>query len=603
MRGKSSRLIYAISAVLATALTLTPASYIFAQAAAQEGRVNVLMSFDVTPGPTEEALVHNAGGNIKRSYHIVPAVAASIPRDRLESLRRNPKVTSIEEDVSLQVVEQTLPRAVDRIDAGVAHGQSNGRGVKVAILDTGIDLDHPDLRVVGRVSFVDGATSADDDHGHGTMVAGVVGALDNGTGVTGVAPEAQLYAVKVLNKWGWGYSSDILAGIEWAIDHRMQVVNMSFGGPLEQSSVIQAALEAAYQAGIVLVAAAGNAGDQGIIYSPARYQPVIAVGATDQQGVRASFSSTGPELELMAPGVDILTTARGGGYVSGSGTSLSAPHISGAAASLIASGVTSNAEVRRILQVTAEDLGLPGWDEYYGWGLASAARAASYADNDKPGDWMPPTTDIEIVGVQSATGWYHSDVTVELTAEDNPGGSGVAMTEYSMDSGQTWHTYQGPFIISQEGRFVVQARSRDNAGNVQTPPASVQANIDKTGPAVTISVSPSIITAAGDRRGAMADVLVTVSVNDGLSEAYSLLLVIKDEYGQIELVERASGSYLQKQVQLEAWADGKDLDGRVYSFAVQATDSAENTGVARAEVVVSHDYREGELTKGKEGKR
>ena len=179
------------------------------------------------------------------------------------------------------------------------HSQNKGQGVKVAILDTGIDLDHPDLRVAGDVTFVPQTTSGDDDHGHGTMVAGVIAALDNGIGIVGIAPEVELYSVKVLNKYGAGVMSLILSGIEWAVDNNMQVINMSFGGLMNLPSSIKEALEKAYQAGIVIVGGAGNAGDQGIIAAPARYESVIAVGAVNQQDMRASFSGTGAGLELV----------------------------------------------------------------------------------------------------------------------------------------------------------------------------------------------------------------------------------------------------------------------------------------------------------------
>jgi subtilisin len=139
------------------------------------------------------------------------------------------------------------------------------------------------------------------------MVAGIIAALDNGVGIVGVAPEVGLYSVKVLDQNGSSVSGSILSGIEWSIDNGMQIINMSFGSYLEEPPEVRAALERAYQSGIVLVAGAGNGGDSGVIFAPARYESVIAVGATDQQDARADFSSTGSALELMAPGVDILS--------------------------------------------------------------------------------------------------------------------------------------------------------------------------------------------------------------------------------------------------------------------------------------------------------
>jgi subtilisin len=565
-------------------LSLGLAGYAFAGSAAHAKKVDVLVSFKEKPGPAEQALIHNAGGKIKRSYHIVPTIAASIPKGKLDSLRSHPKVTSIEEDITVQIMEEKLPWGIDQINAEIVHSQSKGRGVKVAILDTGIDLDHPDLRVAGDVSFVDGTVNGDDDHGHGTMVAGIIAALDNDIGVVGVAPEAELYAVKVLNSNGSSICSVILSGIEWAIDNRMQVINMSFGSSLNLPSAIRTALDKAYQAGIVLVAGAGNAGDQGIIFSPARYEPVIAVGATDQQDARASFSSTGSSLELMAPGVGILSTSRGGGYGNGSGTSLSTPHVTGVAALLIASGVTDNTELRQILRGTTKDLGPQGWDSWYGSGLVNAAEAMV---NKGSSDEIPPTTRIEIKGQQGNQGWYLSDVIVELIAADNPSGSGIAETQYSLDGGKTWQTYYEPFTIASEGVNIIKARSWDNAGSLEEPPVSSEVNIDKTEPTVNISVDPNIIWPANHKQ-VMVDVLVSGLANDVISGLKSFQLTVKDEYGQVEPV---IGPYLQSQIQLEAWREGRDLDGRVYTISITAIDTAGNSATAVTTVTVPHDHR------------
>lgn len=511
MRKKSIKLMFPISVILALALTFGSPSYAFAEPSAHAEKLDVLVSFTEKPGPAEQALIHNAGGKVKRNYRHVPTIAASIPKAKLDSLRRNPKVTSVEEDIIVQIIEETLPWGVDRIGAEIMHSQSKGRGVKVAILDTGIDLDHPDLAVAGDVTFVTGTTSGDDDHGHGTMVAGIVAALDNDIGVIGVAPEAELYSVKVLNKEGGGYCSDILSGIEWAIDNGMNVVNMSFASRLNLPSAIQTALEKAYQAGIVLVAGAGNAGYIGWVLPPARYEPVIAVGATDQQDVRASFSCTGPTLELMAPGISIMTTSRGGGYSSGSGTSFSTPHVTGVASLLIASGFTHNAEVRQILQGTTEDLGSSGWDSYYGWGLVNAAET------------IP---------------------------------------------------------------------------NIEDPPVSETDELDKTPPSVSITASPNLLWPPDHT---MIDVTVNGFAYDepdgsGLKSAQ---IKVEDEYGEVELTVAGFSTT----VQLEAWRDGPDHDGRVYTISITATDYAGNMSTAETTVTVPHGQAEKEAEESKKGRK
>lgn len=265
--------------------------------------------------------------------------------------------------------EAAFPPAGDKVSL-IADA---GTGVRVAVLDSGIDLDHLDLRVAGNVSFVDGAADGNDDNGHGTMVAGIIAALDNGIGMTGVAPDAELYAVKVLDSTGHGTATSIVNGIDWAIDNEMQVIVMSFGSLMSLPRAVRRALDRASQAGIVLIAGAGNTGDRGIILAPASHDAVIAVGAADSRGQRADFSGTGDDLELLAPGTGIVSTYPGGGYAISSGTSLAAPYVAGMAARLIAAGAGDGDAVRSILGKTARDLGVPGRDELTGYGLVVAA--------------------------------------------------------------------------------------------------------------------------------------------------------------------------------------------------------------------------------------
>jgi subtilisin family serine protease len=344
-------------------------------------RVPVLIGFHQVPGPSEQALVRSHGGAIKYSYTIVPAIAASIPEPAIEGLLHNPNVTYVEPDSEVYAISEVLPWGIDRIDAELVHQYNNkGDGVKVAIIDTGIDLDHPDLTVAGNVTFVAGTANGDDDAGHGTHVAGIVAALDNEIGVIGVAPKADLYAVKVLDSSGSGWMSDVVAGINWSANNGMKVINMSLGGGA--SSTLETACNNAWNngLGIVLVAAAGNSGNRlgtrDTIEYPAAYASVIAVAATDQSDRRASWSSTGPDLELSAPGVSIYSTYMNGGYATMSGTSMASPHVAGVAALAIAAGVGSAKDVRDTLVSTAEDLGDPGWDTKYGYGLVNADEAA-----------------------------------------------------------------------------------------------------------------------------------------------------------------------------------------------------------------------------------
>lgn len=325
-------------------------------------------------------------GQVNQVFHIIPAVVATLPESAVEALSRNKNVKYIESDSYNQFVtaldnavdptDEVIPWGVDRIDADLAWQYSTGKKVRVAVIDTGIDMDHPDLQanIHGGINTIAPSPqypdpdNFDDDHGHGTFVAGIIAAVDNNIGVIGVAPNAWLYGVKVLNSGGAGYISDIIEGIEWCIDKDMQVINMSFGGLY--SEALQDACDAAWDHGCILVACLGTSG----VSYPAGYSSVIGVAATDRDDIQ--WYEYGEELELVAPGEGILSTVPGGGYAVMTGTSFGCPHVAGTAALVIARHpLYTNSVVRVILQRTAEDLGAPGWDPYYGYGMVDALEA------------------------------------------------------------------------------------------------------------------------------------------------------------------------------------------------------------------------------------
>jgi len=384
-----------------------------AEAFAKPRMVKVLIGFSQVIASADEKAMKNEGTIIRRKYNRIPVISAEVPERAIGLLRRLRGVSFVEKDGRVYTLAQTLPWGVDRVNADTVHSYNKGTGVKVGIIDTGIDLDHTDLAVAGDVTFVSGTTSGDDDHGHGTHVAGTVAALDNDYGVAGVAPEAELYAIKVLDSRGSGYWSDVVAGIEWAMDHGLQVINLSLGGT-SGSTALETVCNVAYEAGVLIVAAAGNSGNtwgfgDRVIF-PAKYDTVMAVAATDSSDERASFSSTGPDVEIAAPGVSIYSTNRSNTYTTKNGTSMASPHVAGVAALVIASGIDDtngnmriNDEVRERLQQTADDLGDIGRDEWYGYGLVDADEAAPVPSNSPPTapvvDVTPdsPTTDDDLV--------------------------------------------------------------------------------------------------------------------------------------------------------------------------------------------------------------
>jgi len=215
--------------------------------------------------------------------------------------------------------------------------ETQGDPVRVAVLDSGIDLDHPDLfeNIKGHINIIRPKKSGDDDSGHGTHVAGIVAAVDNAIGVIGVGPQIDLYAVKVLDKKGRGYLSDLIDALNWCIENDIQVINMSLGSQQDNASFHEA-VQNAYHAGIVQIAAAGNYGlEGGAISYPAIYSETIAVSSIDSLGNWDPYSSYGEQIDLIAPGVDVRSTYKDGLYARISGTSMAAPHVTGTVALIL----------------------------------------------------------------------------------------------------------------------------------------------------------------------------------------------------------------------------------------------------------------------------
>ena len=212
--------------------------------------------------------------------------------------------------------------------------------------------------------------------GHGTHVSGIIGAKNNGVGLVGVAPDTSLYAVKVLDSTGSGYVSDIISGIDWAITNKMDIITMSLGTKSDVAA-LHNAVDSAYTQGVLVVSAGGNDGAGGdTIEYPARYSSVIAVGAVDKTNKRAYFSSTGKELEVSAPGVNIQSTYLNGQYATMSGTSMATPFVAGDLALLKQAHPTYSAsQLRSLLQQKVIDLGRKGRDSSYGFGLIQAPVA------------------------------------------------------------------------------------------------------------------------------------------------------------------------------------------------------------------------------------
>ena len=450
----------------------------------------------VTDMPAAQRATAAAQLRVVDIIDLIGAMVVEGPEQAVRGLARAPFVRYVEPDPpdAVWIQANTLPYGVANIEAEVVWGGfagattvipgSGAAGVKVAVIDTGIDCSHPDLagNCFFGAKYVSGSNN--DEHGHGTHVAGIIGARDNGFGVIGVAPEAVLYAVKVLDKNGSGSFSSVANGIVWAIKNKMQVINMSLGGS-SGSQALHDAVKAAWDAGILVVSAAGNSGCCDRVLYPAKYPESMAVAAVDESDTRASFSSTGAEVTVAAPGVKILSTVPTGscalcdksGYRALSGTSMATPHVAGAAALLLSRGHTA-AETWGQLAGTTKDLGYAGWDTLTGWGRIDALAATTQAP------YFPPIVDTEppqvwFVSPPDGTVLSGSTVTVQVEATDDTAIQQIELwRSYTEQTATGWRTVSSRLATSAKSplsykwdirdltsrTYTLEARAMDSVG-------------------------------------------------------------------------------------------------------------------------------------------
>lgn len=332
-------------------------------------------------------LIKSHGGEVVQTFDMIGAAAVNIEESKLIELQTLGLVKSYYEENEFQTSTQTTPWAHTNLNLKAKVPTTlSGKGVKVAIIDTGVDYKHEDLTIKGGVCTLDDTVSVDacahsymDDEGHGTHVAGIIAAKNNSVGIVGVAPGAEIYAVKALDGEGNGSTSTIMAGLDWAIRKGVDIINMSLTTEYADMG-IKAMVDKAYQNGILVIAAAGNdgslsGGDETVMY-PAKFENVMAVASVNSSNRRATTSSTGYEVEIAAPGEAIESTLPANAYGAMSGTSMAAPFVTGMAA-LYKEKYPSytNAQIRNLLQKNARDLGSPGRDRLYGYGLVQADTA------------------------------------------------------------------------------------------------------------------------------------------------------------------------------------------------------------------------------------
>ncbi len=400
-----------ISVILATALllaTILPVSAASPErasdAAAPGGRLIVLWR-DAAPARLSiagVAHVSRAAGSQRSVVVAAAGKAGAVARE----LRADPRVIGVVPDAQVKAFDWPAdghpndPRFGSQKDLEQIHvpetwpTTTGDPGVVVAVIDSGVDLTHPDLvgvTVVAPRNEIWNNTDVSDEVGHGTHVAGTIFArTDNARGIAGIAPTSSLMPIKVLDETGTGALSDVLDSVDWARLHGADIINLSLGGSLgpEQVALVQPTFTQARAAGILVVAASGNSGSSLIEY-PAAFQGVVSVGAVDGSDGLADFSTFNRAVDITAPGVKTVSTVPGG-YQRASGTSMASPHVAGGAALVwSAKPGLSVAELETVLRTSAVDLGDPGRDDRFGSGRIDVLAALTAPVPDPLPDLEP----------------------------------------------------------------------------------------------------------------------------------------------------------------------------------------------------------------------
>lgn len=404
---------------------------------------------------------------------------------------------------------------------------TQGAGVTIAVLDTGIDATHPDLaaRMVPGWNFYDNNSDTRDVNGHGTAVAGAATAtLNNGVGVAGTAGQALLMPVRIADANGYAYWSTVAQGLTWASDQGARVANISYGGVSTSSAVQAAAQYMRSRGGLVVVAAGNNGIDEGV----APTSTMIVVSATDANDVKTSWSSYGSFVSIAAPGQDIWTTTRGGGYQAWWGTSLASPVVAGVVGLMMsARPAMGNTQVESLLYASSVDLGAAGRDSYYGWGRVNAAAAVQATMNAAVADTQPPTAAIGSPGNGKTVSGL---VAVAVSASDNVG---VTRVDLKLNGNVIASDTSAPYGFSVDttqlpnGNASLVAVAYDAAGNSGSSTA-VGVTVSNT-VALAADTTPPVVSIGSPANGASVSGNVTVSVtasdNAGPSGIKLLLLV------------------------------------------------------------------------------
>ncbi len=358
-----------------------------------------LIMFDNTTSRVEVTAESGIKKDIKETHENINVVKATMTNDEAKELRKDEGVKVIIPDLKTKVLADEVTWSTTMMQAPAAWNTGySGLGVKVAVLDTGI-ANHTDLTIVGRKDFITTGGTASDVHGHGTAVAGVIASKNNNAGIIGIAPNVQLYAVKVMDNNGGGSLSTVVSAIEWCIANGIDVANLSMGVDYTLltasektyfTTFLNSVGQNALANNLLIVAAAGNDGNaSGIdnLAMPARGDGFLAVGAVDSNKNLATFSSIGPKIDVVAPGVGIKTLGTSNNYLLASGTSFSSPNVAGLAALYMERFPDYTAQqITDLITGYTEDRGTTGFDYYYGNGVAKFQTYIGEIEGEPLGD-------------------------------------------------------------------------------------------------------------------------------------------------------------------------------------------------------------------------
>lgn len=498
------------------------------------------------------------------NVHIVELPDGADEAAAMETLRKDRRLKYVELDMAVSPAASvndpsySQSWALPKIQAPTAWDSANGSGVIIAILDTGVDGSHPDLQanMVPGWNVFDNNADTSDVYGHGTAVSGTAAMVgNNSAGSAGVAWGAKIMPIRISDLNGYAYFSTVSQGITWAADNGAKVVNISFSG-VSGSATVQSAAQYLRNKGGVVVVSAGNSG---ALDSTAASDSLLSVAATDSTDARASFSTYGNFVDLAAPGVSIYAPTRGGGYGNWSGTSFSSPITAATAALMISanSGLAA-ADIDSILKSTVADLGVAGFDPYFGYGRVDAARAVASAKTYSATDTQAPAISI----TSPAAGTVSGIVPVDVAASDNVG---VTRAELYVNGSMIAIDDTSPFAFVWDtasyanGTYLLVAKAYDAAGNIGTSSAvSVMLGSDTIAPVISSFNLTDGMTVSPTRQ------IVSVSATDNQGVARISLVIDAKE---VAVATSGSLSY--------SWNTRRAARG-AHTVGVRVTDAAGN---------------------------